>query len=239
MTDSRFEANYFGAYTFEAEGMRWLRNVFANNVVYGFDPHDFSNNFLVEENHAYGNGKHGIIFSRGCSGNIIQRNWSYDNRGHGIFLDDGKVLADGDPRHAFAVPSDYNRVEANEVWSNDVGIVLEGGNGNIVRANLIRQNRYGIRLKDQVRGTEIVNNQLVGNTTFGLYIYNHSTGNGILANTIEGATARLWSKRHRGIGSRGIRLRESAGAGLFWTVVPPIRWSGTTKWSVKARRRLI
>jgi len=187
VTGSRFEGNYFGAYTFEAEGMQWRQNSFANNIVYGFDPHDFSNNFLVEENLAHGNGKHGIIFSRGCSGNTIRRNTVFNNRGHGIFLDDGKVTNDGDARHASAVPSNNNLVTENEVWSNDVGIVLEGGAGNIVRANTLYNNRFGIRLKDNVINTEIVANTIRANVIFAIYIYNQSTNNRIFGNLIEGA----------------------------------------------------
>ena len=66
VTYSVFTHNHFGAYTHEAQGMDWAGNTFADNEEYGFDPHDFSNDFLVEGNTARGNGKHGFIFSRGC-----------------------------------------------------------------------------------------------------------------------------------------------------------------------------
>ncbi len=136
VTGSRFAQNYFGVYTYEAEGMRWIGNEFTSNVVYGFDPHDFSNNFLVENNVASYNGKHGLIFSRGCSGNVMRGNKSFNNGSFGIMIDDGKVAPeDGDPRHAVAVPSDSNTIEGNEVWGNQIGIVIEGGSNNTVRAN--------------------------------------------------------------------------------------------------------
>ena len=66
VTDSVFAHNHFGAYTHEAQGMRWTGNTFSDNEEYGFDPHDFSDDFVVENNTAHHNGKHGFIFSRGC-----------------------------------------------------------------------------------------------------------------------------------------------------------------------------
>ena len=90
VSSSMFLHNYFGAYTRRAEGMQWVGNTFADNEQYGFDPHDFSNNFLVEGNVAYGNGKHGFIFSRGCAHNILRGNIAHDNGGHGFMIDDGR-----------------------------------------------------------------------------------------------------------------------------------------------------
>ena len=45
---SQFAHNHFGAFTFEAVDMLWTRNVFAANDVYGFDPHDQSNDRIPE-----------------------------------------------------------------------------------------------------------------------------------------------------------------------------------------------
>lgn len=135
---SRFRASYFGVYTFEAVDMRLIGNEFSNNMVYGFDPHDQSNRFLVQFNVAFGNGRHGFIFSRGCRDNIMRFNLSYGNDWHGFVLDDGKVADDGTMRHAFAVPSDDNTIEYNVAWSNgEVGIALEGGSRNTIRGNII------------------------------------------------------------------------------------------------------
>ena len=184
---SRFEGNYFGAYTFESDGMRWVGNVFANNVIYGFDPHDYSNHFVVQGNEAFGNGKHGIIFSRGCSGNVITGNSSHDNGWHGIVLDDGKVRDDGNPRHEAAVPSDDNVIENNHVWNNKgVGIALEGGRGNVIRDNVIAGNRFGIRLKDDASRNQIVDNTISGSAVFGIYAFNSSSGNEIARNHVVG-----------------------------------------------------
>ena len=66
-----------------------LNNEFHHNTVYGFDPHDFSQGFEVAYNKVHDNGKHGIIFSRGCTLNNIHHNEVYANGEHGIMLDRG------------------------------------------------------------------------------------------------------------------------------------------------------
>ena len=93
VTNSVFAHNHFGAYTHQAQGMRWSGNTFSDNVEYGFDPHDFSNDFVVESNTAHHNGKHGFIFSRGCVGNVLRGNTAYANVGHGFMIDDGRSAA--------------------------------------------------------------------------------------------------------------------------------------------------
>lgn len=189
-----FFRNYFGAYTYEAEGMRWIGNTFSDNVVYGFDPHDYSNNFLVEGNVAANNGKHGLIFSRGCDGNILRRNKVYGNRGHGIMIDDGKVAPGKNPRHAYAVPSNDNLIEQNEAWNNEVGIAIEGGSGNRVRSNSIRDNRYGITLKDAATRGEVSGNTIEASGKFAIYVSNQSGRNRIVANIISGGQGGLMIK---------------------------------------------
>ncbi len=187
VSGTRFEGNFFGAYTFQSDAMRWIGNVFANNVVYGFDPHDYSNHFVVQGNEAFGNGRHGIIFSRGCSGNVITGNSSHDNAWHGIVLDDGRVREDGDPRHVAAVPSNDNVIENNQVWNNGlVGIALEGGTGNVVRDNVISHGRFGIRLKDDASRNQITGNSISGSTVFGVFAVNGSDANDISGNHVAG-----------------------------------------------------
>lgn len=211
--DSRYERNYFGAYTFECRGMHWMGNVFANNIGYGFDPHDHSDDFVVIGNEAKSNGHHGIIFSRGCVGNVLRRNRSHDNHGHGIMMDDGKVADDGDPRHRFAVPSNLNRIEENEVWNNEVGIAFEGGRDNIVRANRIHDNQYGIRLEGDASSNEIVGNEIRASSEFAIYIYNRSNQNRVVENRIDG-------------GQGGVVVRNSAGNVIDRNVITGIDGRG-------------
>ena len=195
---SRFTDNYFGAYTFEAVDMSWTDNLFAGNVGYGFDPHDHSDRFTVTRNVAIGNGSHGMVFSRGCSGNVIRYNVSALNRGNGFVLDDGRVAPDGDPRHARPDPSNDNVIEANVAWGNEAGIALEGASRNVVRANALAGNRVGLRLKDASTANTLSGNVIGGSTIFGIDVYAASAGNAVGGNLIVG-------------GKVGVVIGDSAG----------------------------
>src|SRR5687768_5558587 len=95
-------------------------NEFHSNVRYGFDPHDYTHDVLVENNVAYSNGAHGFIISRGCNNFIIRNNKSYGNsdpttsQAHGFMLDPGSPNS-SDPQ----VPSFENTLENNEAYGNE------------------------------------------------------------------------------------------------------------------------
>jgi parallel beta-helix repeat protein len=166
VTDSVFHDNWFGAYTFEAQGMRFLRNVFRDNAAYGFDPHDLSNDFLVEDNVAHGNGRHGFIFSRGCDRNVLRGNVAYDNRGHGFMIDDGRS-EDSEYAEAARLASNDNRLIDNHAYDNDgSGIEIEGGTGTVVQGNRLEGNHVGVRVKNDasvvIEDNRIADSRLAG-----------------------------------------------------------------------------
>lgn len=176
---SRFEGNVYGAFSYNADRMRWIGNEFVKNHVYGFDPHDGSNNFLTERNYAAENGKHGIIFSRFCAGNVIRNNISEKNGWHGIVLDDGKA-ADG--------PSNYNEVYDNVVRDNKrVGISIDGSQNTIIRDNEISGSRYGIRLYGPTSTTTIRHNEIRDSGSFGIFVDRPTRKSWIVDNRIDGA----------------------------------------------------
>jgi poly(beta-D-mannuronate) C5 epimerase len=155
--NSEFTHNWFGVYTFEAQGIVFRGNTFADNDLYGLDPHDYSYNLTVEQNVVYGNGSHGLIFSRGVVDSVMRDNHVYDNGGNGIVLDLG---------------SDRNAIENNVVENNKKdGIVLIGSGSSTIENNTVRGNRTGIRLNDPgARNIDVTSNLVEGNRT-GIHLY--------------------------------------------------------------------
>jgi parallel beta-helix repeat protein len=176
---SRFARNYFGAYTYNARDMRWVGDTFVDNAVYGFDPHDHSNGFVLADSVATGNGRHGIIFSRFCDRNVISGNVAARNGWHGIVLDDGD-LGDG--------PSQSNLVARNRVADNGkVGISIDGSHGNVVRDNRISGGRYGVRLFGPARDNRVARNTIARAQVLGILAEDPASGTGVLGNTIVAA----------------------------------------------------
>jgi parallel beta-helix repeat protein len=165
-TDAVLHDNWFGAYTFEAQGMRFLDSTFRDNAAYGFDPHDLSSDFLVQGNVAHGNGRHGFIVSRGCDRNVLRDNVAYDNRGHGFMIDDGRS-EDTDYADAARLPSNDNQLIGNHAYDNDgSGVEIEGGSGTVVRGNLLERNHVGIRVKNDaslvIQDNRVADSRLAG-----------------------------------------------------------------------------
>ena len=185
--NSRFHHNYFGAYTFGATGMVWRGNEFYENVRYGLDPHDDSNGFLVENNVAYNNGNHGIIFSKRCMYNVVRNNLSYNNKLHGIMLHEG---------------SDFNVVENNTVEGNTNGIALWHSSSNILRNNIVRNNKHGIRATAQSNDNFISNNKVSENQLYGIYLYQGADRNVIQENTLFSNDSAFYVKTKENVISR-------------------------------------
>jgi len=159
--------NYMGFYSFGATGMVLRNNKIYNNIEYGLDPHDDSNNFIVEFNEVYNNGNHGIIFSRRCVNNVIRNNRSYNNALHGIMLDR---------------ESNYNSIYDNYTAGNTDGIALWRSDLNAIYNNEVVENKRGIRLNRRSADNVIYDNVIKASTQYGVYLYEESRANWLIRN---------------------------------------------------------
>jgi parallel beta-helix repeat protein len=171
-----FDHNHFGAYTFGASGITWRSNTFTKNDVYGLDPHDDSNNSLVEDNIFSHNGKHGFIVSKRCNYNIIRNNFAYNNKSHGFMLHQDSA---------------YNLIENNVAYGNFDNFVIYESNYNTIRKN----KSYSplathIRINKQSNNTFITNNQMYGGSR-GVYLYDGAQGIYVAKNAIHGTRKEL------------------------------------------------
>lgn len=188
--NSDISYNYYGIYTYQASNMVFRGNKFRNNIGYGFDPHDYSNHFLVEYNEAYDNGNHGFIISRGCNNFIFRYNKSYNNRytvgdvdrnAHGFMLDPGS------PNSRYPqVPSFNNLYEYNEAWGQDgYGFRILRSNNNIIRNNFFWGNEKGMTLEQESTSNILVSNIITGNLSYGIYLFDGADANTVTDNQIS------------------------------------------------------
>jgi poly(beta-D-mannuronate) C5 epimerase len=131
-----FEGLYYGFYSYEAEDVAIVGNVYKENIIYGIDPHDRSRRLIIAENEAYGTKKkHGIIVSREVDDSWIFNNYSHNNHGSGFMLDRTSV------RNVVA----YNRAYRNEAD----GMTLFESQDNVVYGNkLIANGKNGLRVRN-------------------------------------------------------------------------------------------
>ncbi len=87
LVENLFDRLFYGFYSYNTHDIDIVGNEYRNNVIYGPDPHDYSESVLMALNTAYGTlKKHGLIVSREVSG-LFVGNISFDNHGAGIMLD--------------------------------------------------------------------------------------------------------------------------------------------------------
>lgn len=160
VTGSRIHHNYFGAYTFGAQGMRWQGNEIDNNIQYGLDPHDDSDNLIIENNKFHHNGNHGFICSQRCDNITVRNNDSYNNSGNGIM---------------FHRNTNFSLVEGNRINDNsDSGIAIFDSHNNTIRSNISLRNKNGIRFSVGSSSNTVGQNEFGNNTTYGIYFYKGS-----------------------------------------------------------------
>lgn len=168
--NTTFDHNHFGAYTLGASGMMWRGNVFAENDVYGLDPHDDSNNALIENNVFYRNYKHGFIMSVRCNYNVIRGNLSLENAYNGYMLHDA---------------SSYNLIENNVSYANSDNFVVYDSHFNTIRGNVSYAPHVShIRMNQNTSNTFITHNELRGGKR-GLFFYTGVKNALVEDNTIQ------------------------------------------------------
>jgi parallel beta-helix repeat protein len=167
---STFTYNHFGAYTYGASGITWRNNYFAHNDVYGLDPHDDSNNALIEDNVFAYNGKHGFIVSKRCDYNIIRNNTSVGNKLHGFMLHQD---------------SDYNLIENNVSYGNTDNYVVFASDYNTIRNNKSYSARSShVRINAEARNTFVTGNVFAGGRR-GVYLYGNTQNVYVANNTMH------------------------------------------------------
>lgn len=174
VSDSVFEHNFFGMYTYETGGIRFERNIVANNIRYGIDPHDNSSNLVFVENDVYGNGSHGIIFSRFVHDSVVQRNHSHHNGGNGIMMD---------------ASSNQNLIEDNTVTDNaGEGIVSSSSADLTIRRNTIDGSEVGMRFSGVGADRILAADNAISDVSTGIKVYDRATAATLRSNKVTRAS---------------------------------------------------
>ncbi len=152
VVENYFHNFEYGFYSYEANDISLIGNEFAENVLYGVDPHDRSQRLLIALNTAHDTMvKHGIIISRGVDASWMVGNVVFHNKGSGLMLDRDSV---------------DNLLYGNLSFENDQdGVTFFESSCNLAVANAFLHNgRSGVRMRNSwdiaILDNAIVNNKL-------------------------------------------------------------------------------
>ncbi len=180
--NSRIHNNYFGVYTFNTGYVRIIDSEIYDNLEYGLDFHDYSDNHVILGNEIYRNGNHALIYSKFCENNLIKGNTIRDN--NNLAFVKGEVKDYGTHGIMLDHYSNNNIIENNYLSNNIGGIHLGSSSNNVVRNNvIIDDNQDGIYLSES-HDNEITSNEVTSPFRYGLYSY-FSTGNVYSGNNFE------------------------------------------------------
>lgn len=197
-----FYRNHFGSYTYGASGMMWRNNHFLENDVYGLDPHDDSNNALVEDNVFERNGKHGFIVSKRCNYNIIRNNVSFGNKLHGYMLHQDSA---------------YNLLEGNVAYDNTDNYVIFASDYNTIRNNVGYNARSShVRINEGARNNYVTGNDFYGGRR-GIFVYGQPDNN---TNNVYAANNTIQNTKEvlRTEGAQNVLFTNNTVQGLLFAV---------------------
>ncbi|MEA3521755.1 MAG: right-handed parallel beta-helix repeat-containing protein, partial [Campylobacterota bacterium] len=141
---------FFGLYANNAKNVFLIGNILHDNIIYNFDPHDFSDKLIIARNISYNAGHaHGIILSREVYNSTIAENITFANHGSGIMLDRNcednliyKNLSFENSGDGIAIfESSKNIVSKNTILrNNNNGIFVRNSHNVLVKDNFIYHN---------------------------------------------------------------------------------------------------
>ena len=158
LIDNTFEKIYYGFYCYHANNIVIVGNRYVDNIIYGIDPHDYSNGLIIANNDvSLTREKHGIIVSREVDESWIFGNKSYNNQLAGFMLDrqsSGNIVAYNESSH--------NGSDGLSIYESPDNLIF----GNVFFGN----QKHGMRIRNS---TAIVSskNIIQGNGQLGVYMY--------------------------------------------------------------------
>ena len=199
IVDSYVSYNFYGVYSYQVDDLVIRGNETHHNVMYGIDPHTGSMRLVIERNVSHDNGKHGIILAEDCADAVVRDNVAYNNLHHGIVIyqRSNNALVEGNTAygnggHGINVNQSAGAiVRGNHVYDNlEAGIgVGQGASAAQLIGNQVRANRRdGITFYSDVKDNLLRDNQVSGNTRYGLYVKSAgalaASGNEISSNAV-------------------------------------------------------
>ena len=148
---------FFGFYTNNAENVFLAGNILHDNIIYNFDPHDYSTNLTIAKNISYNAAHaHGIIMSREVKESTIAQNIIFNNIGSGIMLDRNcednliyKNLSFQNNGDGIAIfESSKNEIQENTILRN-------GLNGIFIRNSVLIDINKNFIYRNAINGIEL------------------------------------------------------------------------------------
>jgi hypothetical protein len=160
-TGSTFTDETYGAFVTRGRNVKFDDDLFEFNELDGLHIHRNNTGTSVTDSSAVRNGGSGFLVAPATNGTVLTSDVAEHNAGDG-FLIDGQPLATGASASGGAVTADTGTYLEHSAAIDNLqnGIVLEGGNGTVVRSDEVCARLAGIAIRDGASNTIVTGNDV-------------------------------------------------------------------------------
>jgi hypothetical protein len=187
-SDSTFTGDTYGAFLSRSRGVTFRADLFEFNELDGLRIHRYAVGTSVISSSASRNGGNGFIASRASQDTLLLDDVSEHNAGNGFYLDGRPLVSGASASGGSSAPGSGTAVEDSAALGNGrIGILVEGGNGPVVKADQVCGAVTAIAVRYSAVDAVLTGNDIRCSPSTGLSIGPAVPGTVISGNTILGA----------------------------------------------------
>lgn len=187
-SNSTFTDETYGAFLSRSSGVTFRDDLFEFNELDGLRIHRYAIGTSVISSSASRNGGSGFIVSRATRNTLLTGDVSENNAGNGYYVDGRPLVSGASASGGSATPGSGAEIEDSAAIGNGrIGILIEGGNGTVVKADQICAAITAIAVRYNSADAVLTGNDIRCNPRTGFSIGPAAPGTMISGNTVSGA----------------------------------------------------
>jgi parallel beta-helix repeat protein len=187
-SDSTFTDETYGAFLSRSSGVVFRDDLFEFNALDGLRIHRYSVGTFVISSSASRNGGNGFIVSRATRNTLLTGDVSDNNTGNGYYIDGRPLVSGASASGGSATPGSGAEIQDSAAIGNGrIGILVEGGNGTVVKADQVCAAITAIAVRYNATDAVLTGNDIRCNPRTGFSIGPAAPGTMVSGNTVSGA----------------------------------------------------
>jgi len=183
-----FTGNTYGAFVTRGHNVRFSADLFESNQLDGLNIHRGSIGTAVTFSSAVRNGANGFHVGRATQRSFLQHDVAQHNATNGFLVDGRPLVSTASASGAGVAPGQGTRIENSAALSNlRTGILIEGGNGTVLKADEVCARLTGIALRLGASNAIVNGNDIRCGPRTGLRIGPLAPGALVFGNAVSGA----------------------------------------------------
>jgi hypothetical protein len=185
---STFTGNTYGAFVTRGHNVRFSGDLFESNQLDGLHFHRGTIGSSASYSAAVRNGANGFHVDRATSRTVLQHDLSQHNATNGFLVDGRPLVVSASASGNGVTPGQGTRIENSAALGNGrTGILIEGGNRTVLKANEVCTTLTGIALRYGASNAIVDANDVRCGSRTGLRIGPQAPGALVYGNAVSGA----------------------------------------------------